>query len=308
MELDHVKSLVERKDEGLSPKFEYTHHNKTYQDIPLTVKGEDVVFVNNGDIIHVHYSSVNLLEISKTNSSIRNIRFNVLNSNDPVQDCQRCNHVSKCWHASTNNVTLNLLTCRIQYGIKEDNSLKHFFAMIKPKLQKVTKHYSNVVWADFEVYEENIAEMQAAIYDAVKTSYRVSSVLYITPYLFNFPAGVISRWLRNKISASLKYYKAHYLTDTISCDIQETEEMMYDDYIYAVKDLIEDGVTLTTDEYRILKFLMMNAREDRHPLRMCDRLLNYVEATTKLSKIEVRSILKNAKEKLINRIEGNEDE
>lgn len=298
MTLEEVHSLLERKSIGLIPKFSFSRDNLPYEEVPLSISGEFLNFIINKEIVQVHYSDVELIEINKTNQSIRSLGLPIL-QNDPVQDCQRCNHVQKCWYASTNNITLNLLTCRIKYGIKENTSLRHFLNMIKPKLQKVTKQYSSIVWADSEAYEENMAEMQAAVYDAIKSSYNISSVLYITAYLFNFPAGVITRWARNRINMNLKYYSVHHLTDTVQPDFHETDEIKTDDYIYAVLDIIEDGKTLSIDEYRVLKFLTKNGREDRHKVRMMDGLINHLEAVTSMSKTEIRDNFKSAKDKLV---------
>jgi hypothetical protein len=301
MTLEEVKSLIKRKDSGLVPKFSFLFEGSPYEEIPLSLSGEFLNFIVNKEIIPVHFSEVELVEINKSNTPIRNIGLPILQE-DPVQDCQRCNHVQKCWFASTNNITLNLLTCRIKYGIKENASLRHFFTMIKPKLQKITKQYTSVVWADSESYEENMAEMQAAVYDAIKSSYNISSVLYITAYLFSFPAGVVTRWARNKINSNLKYYSTHQLTDTFGTDSHDVWEIDTDDYIYAVFDIIEDGKTLTTDEYRILSFLMKNAREDRHRVRMMDGLIAHLENLTNMSKTDIRDNFKSAKEKLIEAI------
>lgn len=301
MTLEEIKSLIDRKKTGLVPKFSFLKKEVSYEEVPLSITGEFVNFIVNKQIIQIHYSNLELTEINKANTPIRNLGLPIL-QNDPVQDCQRCNHIQKCWFASTNNITLNLLTCRIKYGIKENASLRHFFAMIKPKLQKVTKQYTSVVWADSECYEENMAEMQAAVYDAIKSSYNISSVLYITAYLFSFPAGVVTRWARNRINSNLKYYSTHHLTDTFGTDSHDIWEIDSDDYIYAVFDIIEDGKTLTTDEYRILAFLMKNAREDRHRVRMMDGLIAHLEGMTGMSKTEIREKFKFAKEKLLEAI------
>lgn len=298
MTLEEVQSLIKRKEIGLVPKFSFLYEGNNYQEVPLSLTGEFVNFIVNKQIIQVHYSNLSLLEINKANERLRTLGLPILQEN-PVQDCQRCNHVQKCWFASINNITLNLLTCRIKYGIKENSSLRHLLTMIKPKLQKVTKQYTSVVWADGESYEENMAEMQAAVYDAIKTSYNISSVLYITAYLFSFPAGVVTRWARNKINNSLKYYSVHQLTDSAISEDEEIEEINTDDYIYAVFDYIEDGKTLSTQEYRILSYLMRNGREDRHRVRMIDGLINHLETVTGMSKTEIRDNFKSAKDKLI---------
>lgn len=301
MTLEEVQSLIKRKDDGLIPKFAFSFKGSSHEEVPLSLSGEFVNFILDREIVQVHFSDLSLVEINKSNERIRNLGLPILQEN-PVQDCQNCNHIQKCWFASTNNITLNLLTCRIKYGIKENASLRHFLAMIKPKLQKVTKQYTSVVWADSESYEENMAEMQAAVYDAIKSSYNISSVLYITAYLFSFPAGVVTRWARNKINTNLKYYSTHQLTDTFSSETHDVWEIDSDDYIYAVYDMIEDGKTLTTDEYRVLSFLMKNAREDRHRVRMMDGLINHLESVTDMSKTEVRDNFKSAKDKLVEAI------
>lgn len=298
MNLEQVKSLMSKKNLGLVPKFSFSYKGNVYEEVPISLTGDNLNFILDKNIVQINYSEVSLLEINKADERIRTLNLPIL-KNDPVQDCQRCNHIQKCWFASTNNVTLNLLTCRIKYGIKENSSLRHLLNMIKPKLQKVTKQYTSIVWADSESYEENMAEMQAAVYDAIKSSYNISSVLYVTAYLFSFPAGVITRWARNKINSNLKYYSVHHLTDNAVPEDHEVEEIDTDDYIYAVYKFIEDGKTLSTQEYRILSFLMKNAREDRHKIRMMDGLINHLEEVTNMSKTEIRDNFRSAKDKLV---------
>lgn len=299
MTLDEIQSLLNRKNIGLVPKFSFSYNNSSYEEVPLSLSGDFLNFIIDKEIIKVHFSEVDLLEINKATTPIRNLGLPILQE-DPVQDCQRCNHVQKCWFASINNITLNLLTCRIKYGIKENSSLKIFFNMIHPKLQKSSNEYTNLVWADNYSYEENISEMKAAIYESIKIHYNISSVSYITSYLFGFPAGVVTRFIRNKINAGLKYYHLHHLTDDNYESIDNiTSEYTYDDYIYAALDVINDGKTLTTSEYRVISFFLNASREDRHSIRMIDGLTKYLENNINLSKSEIRDNFKCAKEKLI---------
>lgn len=221
------------------------------------------------------------------------------------QNCAECPHIDKCWKPTqnkTNNIIINLLVCRIQNDIYRDKSTRLLLAMVRPQLQRMSRQIRDAALSEHTLnYDNLINEMESVIVEHILDHYIIGEIAFFTYYLFGFPNGVMRKWLLWKINNNTKFFSRHYLVDE---PIQEDsynpheEEDPTSKRIQSAFDCIDDGITLRASEYRVMKFCLKNARDNR-PTRMVDGLHLYMAEKMSISRTRVTQHFRNAKRKLV---------
>lgn len=216
------------------------------------------------------------------------------------QDCAVCPHIDKCWKTTTNNIIINLLVCRIQLSIKREPSTQRLLQMFRPQLQKMARQIRDESMNSHSLdYADLIAEMESVIVEHILDHYIIGEIAYFTYYLFGYPNGVMRKWIMWRVNNNRKFFSRHYLVD------EPIVEETYDPYenqdnhkVQNALDHIEDGLTLRVSEYRVMKFCLKNAHDDR-PTRMVDGLHLYMAEKMEISRTRVTQHFRNAKNKLL---------
>ena len=217
------------------------------------------------------------------------------------QDCYKCPHIDKCWKTSTNNIIINLLVCRIQINKEKNKSTKLLLKMFRPQLQKMATQISNDRLGSYISSTDLIHEMESVIIEHIISHYIIGEIAYFTYYLFGFPNGVMRKWMLWKTNQDRKVYNNHYLVDEPISIEDDTpillEENQKNERIEHAKRVIDDGITLRASEYRVMKFCLENARDNRNT-RMIDGLHLYLANQMNISRTRVTQHFRNAKKKL----------
>lgn len=227
------------------------------------------------------------------------------------QECSRCPHINKCWKTSVNNIIINLLVCRIQNKIERQKSTVVLLQMIRPQLQKMARSMKDDYVGSSLQLDELVREMESTVVEHILTHYVIGEIAYFTYYLFGYPNGIMRKWVAWRLAKSKKFFNTHYLTedpyqdpDTASYDpYAETQ----DDRIATASAMVDDCTTLRTNEYRIMKFCLMNAHDDRQT-RMVDGLHLYMARVMEISRTRVTQHFRNAKQRILNEVDGEREE
>lgn len=205
------------------------------------------------------------------------------------QDCQSCPLQTKCWDTSRNPsdevLALNLLVCRMKLGIKRDRSTKLLLQLLEPKVQSIVKFiYSKCNVPDRRTLH---GEVQSQIVEYLLTEYKLGERAWPLHFLFARPKGVMTGWaLRyiEKANSDQRVLAAGFepgveieaLVDDINASItsgwitqspdtppatDESDDLRSDIPLSSARRTVEDGVTLTTREYRVLRFMLTHAED-----------------------------------------------
>lgn len=238
----------------------------------------------------------------------RKARLRVIQPNNtvmPVQDCGACKNIANCWdlNAKEEHIILNMLVCRIKRNIEVNRSAKLFLQMVRPKLKTFAKTSVRGTNIDLGVA---LADLESQTIEYIQQSYVMGEIAYILHYLFGQPNGVIRHFANNYARKTRKYEETHVLED-----LEASDESAYDPYnpsdehetdlTKAARSVIDDGVTLTLHEYRVLSFCLANATEAKRPL---NGLHVYLSRTMKVVRARVTRIYKDASEKVAREVHG----
>lgn len=220
------------------------------------------------------------------------------------QNCSVCPHIDKCWKTTTNNIIINLLVCRIQIGLERDASTKLLLKMFRPQLQKTARQLrdSNTTNQVTLSYPDLIHEMESVIVEHIISDYIIGEIAYFTPYIFGYPNGVMRKWTVWKLNQQKRFFGTHYLTDDprpiLDEEAYEPFEEDSDNKINIALQHIDDGVTLRASEYRVMKFCLKNAHDNR-PTRMVDGLHLYMAKKMEISRTRVTVHFRKAKNRIL---------
>jgi hypothetical protein len=250
----------------------------------------------------------------------------------PNQVCCNCKHIYKCRSRRTTsgkvlsdrNDTINLLVCRLKIDINIDQSATSLLKLFRPGMINLVadaKRRANGVNVDFD---EMLAEMQSFTIESIMTKYRIGELNPITNFLFDIKSGYLVKWSRWYVTKLRRFYGRHVLSgygqnedefefsddgdgghtvgdavwdssaeESIMAFQARAQHTLSDD----VNSIIEDSITLNTNEYRAIKFCLQNAN-DSNDVRMIDGLHIQLARLMGVSRPRVTRLYKRGKDKL----------
>lgn len=219
-----------------------------------------------------------------------------------AQDCSICKNSKNCWEEGIKDehVILNLLTCRIKRGIDVNRSVRLFLRMVRPKLKTYAKIAIKGTSIDLDIA---LADLESATIEYIQNHYMMGEIAFPLHYLFGHPNGVIYHYANNYGKKTRRYEDTHELhsegqdedggedyAPPPDEEENETEETR------RAREIIDDGVTLTGEEYQVLQFCLANAAEGKRPL---NGLHIYISKVTGIPRTKVAKIYKDATEKVV---------
>jgi len=198
------------------------------------------------------------------------------------QDCASCALAPKCWMPgiSVRHVVTNLLVCRLKFGLEKDRSAKLLLELLRPKLAKMATEISTApgVWgADFTTV---LSDLETATIEQILTYYTMGEIGYPLHYLFGKPNGVIRRYAQSYVTRIHKRANTELIgsgRDTkkgplaqVADESQDLDQILDNQSMTALaglaNELIDDGLTLRTSEYRVVRFCLDNMTDEKKPL------------------------------------------
>lgn len=251
----------------------------------------------------------------------------------PKQTCPTCPNLHKCFdlltHSgnpiSSSNVVINILVCRLQLGINREQSTANLLHIFKPgmiRLLSNAKQHANLNQHDLD---NLFVEMQTTAIEYLLYDYKIGDRGRATPYLFDPYNGFLTKWVKWMIGKHKRFYGHHEMFDPHAAtsdeeaehiDVHETmdggwDSLLSDQYnaeanesnnrgtemLTRAMDIIDDGVTLNSNEYRVLKFCLSNGNES-NASRHIDGLHIYLSRLMRVSRPRITRLYKRGVEKL----------
>lgn len=232
---------------------------------------------------------------------------------------------------SSRNVLINILVCRLQLGINKDDAARMLIELYKPGMMRLL-YNAKAMYKDRVVdINEAFNDISSAAIELMQHDYRIGDRGRLTPYLFDPHQGFLTKWVKWYFNKCKKFYSQHELHPTSGSTnsgddnvdgIDELERSDGGDYgmsslidqsrdygdeennakvsemLETVVAIIEDGVTLNSNEYRVLKFCMQNANELNNT-RYIDGLHIYLSKLMGVSRPRCTRLYKRAKQKVM---------
>lgn len=244
-------------------------------------------------------------------------------------------HTNKGKTVSTQNILININICRLQLGIKRDDAVRNLLQILRPGMVRLISHARQTSSMPGLDMDQLLLDMQSMAIEYLLYDYKIGDRGRATPYLFNPQQGFLIKWLKWTIGKSRRFYSHHELYDPVSestdddCGdqpqympyasmgktsetswssvLQGGDSMKYDPYNDAqaetfaryqtILDIIEDGITLNSNEYRVIKFCMTNGNE-LNTTRHIDGLHIYLAKLMGVSRPRITRLYKRSQEKL----------
>lgn len=202
------------------------------------------------------------------------------------QDCQACPLREKCWNMSKSPsddvLVINLLVCRLKLGIKRESSARLLLKMLQPKVTSLANFINKR--CDVDDFQTLQLEIQSAVIEYLLSEYKLGERAWPLHYLFARPRGVITGWAMKYIErkhsdarmmsmavtpdvefeASLAEYNAAVTQGQITSGphiepADEPEPPATDVPVEDALKFVDDGMTLSAREYRVLRFCLSHA-------------------------------------------------
>ena len=261
------------------------------------------------------------------------------------QNCMSCTNLQKCWAQETNsgntisaqNVAINILVCRLQLGIKQDDAVKNILSIFKPGILRLLTY---VKQTDPNLDADQIfADMQTTAIEYLLYDYKIGDRGRATPYLFDPQHGFLTKWVRWAAGKQRKFYSQHELysplapsdDDNSSTNAEDdgkgayhiqysaqnrvagtswdairqsgdtqNEDTAPSELVKRSMEIIDDGITLNSNEYRVIKFCLAHSNE-ANASRHIDGLHIYLTRLLDVSRPRITRMYRRAKVKIINR-------
>lgn len=199
------------------------------------------------------------------------------------------------------HIITNLLVCRIKRGIEVNRSARLFLQMVRPKLKMLAHQAVRDSAIDLEVA---LADLESQTIEYLQHYYVLGEIAYPLHYLFGQPNGVMRHFANNYARKTRKYEDSCVLFDDnkaiqsrleadLALNVDKEETHTRETQI--ARSVVDDGLSLSLLEYRVLKFCMHNALEARRPL---NGLHVYLARTMNLVRARVTRIFKDACDKV----------
>ena len=239
------------------------------------------------------------------------------------QKCGECRYSAKCYaeRASPRNVVINILACRIRQNINRNESSRLLLEMIRPNLIRLIADARNKVGSHYIDADNLLADLESRVIESLlsEDGYRIGESAYLTEYLFgtNPKTGWVKKWILWGFSKNQRFHKRHVLTGTrMGQDDEEktnedqvtpiNEELYYsyepdnsnDDAIKLIMGIIDDGVTLNANEYRVISFCLAHANESNRT-RLIDGTHTYLSSIMGVSRPRITRLFSVGRMKLL---------
>lgn len=201
------------------------------------------------------------------------------------QNCSECKHVNKCFALRTNagtpvshrNVMINILVCRLKLRINTDETAETLMAMLRPGMVRLITNSASAAPSAAIDFDTMLADMRSETIYLLSKDYSIGDFLVATAYLLG-PTGKIVKWAKWYTSRAVGYNINHELMpylyydrssfdedgeETVDTNQPAVPDDSEDDEAYAPAALaiLDDGVTLSSREHRVLAFCLQNANE-----------------------------------------------
>jgi hypothetical protein len=211
------------------------------------------------------------------------------------QDCARCRSLSTCWkpELSEKQIVVNLLVCRMQRGVARESSTKLLLNMVRPKIQKTARRMRPL--RHVEPLADMMRDLETEAVVALLSDYRMGEATHPLRWLFGQPHGAIARYAQQEVQRTQRKRGRMFSYGSVSGEANDASfddrlrrlnhvitggkmntlpaetSVLPDEYdplaeirllTQDVLAVVDDGVTLPLDEYRIFRFCLTNARED----------------------------------------------
>lgn len=241
------------------------------------------------------------------------------------QECGSCLYVMKCYSEKTTprNVVINILACRIRLDIDRNESSKLLLQMIRPSLINLAHDAIVRVGNGYINMDTLIMDLESRVIECLiddENGYRIGESAYLTEYLFgtNPKTGWAKKWVLWNFQRHRRFYSKHSLfgnspqsdagyevsdTDRHAIAAYESistleEECTNKNLITAVKNIIEDGITLNANEYRVIAFCLSHANES-NKTRLIDGTHTYLSKVMGVSRPRITRLYAVARRKLL---------
>lgn len=245
------------------------------------------------------------------------------------QKCGGCLYSPKCFaeKASPRNITINILACRIRNGINANESAKLLLEMIRPKLIDLVSTARSRVGDVYIDMRSLLMDLESRVIECLLSpdGYKIGGPAFLTHYLFGTSphTGWVKKWILWNFTKDQKFYKRHMLLDIysdqekddttsyshhesklVAAAIADYESSQVDPYdrnnsMSAVREIVEDGVTLNVNEYRVISFCMTYANESNRS-RLIDGTHTYLAEIMGVSRPRITRLFFTARTKITN--------
>ena len=245
-------------------------------------------------------------------------------------------HTNKGNPISTQNVLINVLICRLQLGIQRDDAAKNLIKLYRPGMIRLLTHAKqsgNIIGTDMD---QLLQDMQSTMIEYLLYDYKIGDRGRATPYLFDPHQGFLTKWVKWVVGKNRRFYLHHelfspldehsgngedgaevsYHAEQISTQdnassswgaiLEGTGSMIYNPYaqedtastmVKQIVDIIDDGITLNSNEYRVMRFCLTNSNESNNT-RHIDGLHIYLGRLMGVSRPRITRLYKRAKDKI----------
>jgi len=249
------------------------------------------------------------------------------------QTCSTCPHQLKCWAVKTNtgkpvstqNIIINILICRLQLDINRNIAATNLIQIFRPGMIRLLSHVKQSGNTPGMSMDQLLTDMQSTMIEYLLYDYKIGDRGRATPYLFDPHQGFLTKWVKWIVGKNRRFYSHHEFHSGSSNSDGDTDEEYQDaesggksnswmsileggshcndadnettSMIQEVSDIIEDGVTLNSNEYRVIKFCMQHANES-NSTRHIDGLHISLAKLMHVSRPRITRLYKRARDKL----------
>jgi len=207
-------------------------------------------------------------------------------------------------------------------GIKSNESAKLLLEMIRPSLIKLVTNAVTRVGSGYIDMDSLIRDLESRVIECLidENGYRIGESAYLTEYLFgtNPKTGWVRKWILWDFSKHKRFYSRHNLSGTnpksdSAEDVSDTDRSAIAEYeansafeqdhtdkdtIQALMGIIDDGMTLNANEYRVIAFCLSHANES-NKTRLIDGTHTYLSTIMGVSRPRITRLYAVARKKLL---------
>lgn len=235
---------------------------------------------------------------------------------------------------STQNILINLNICRLQLGIERDKAAANLLQILRPGMIRLLSHVKQSGGAYGMDMDQLLQDMRSTTIEYLVNDYKIGDRGRATPYLFDPHQGFLTKWVKWVTGKNRRFYMHHELVNpsdsyypddgeeaygvnystqgsggSASWDsiMESSDSLRYDPYstsddnksgmVQKVTDIIEDGMTLNSNEYRVIKFCMVNGNE-ANSTRHIDGLHIYLAKLMGVSRPRITRLYARSKHKI----------
>ena len=173
-------------------------------------------------------------------------------------------------------MAVNLLTCRLERGIQTARTTRALLQIVDPKVQEVARGLGRAIrYSARTAHRDLVAEIQSVVIEKLLTTYMMGEPIHPLYWLFGRPAGAVTAWAQRRQRAARrdKYRYGSLGTFDSDADLMKNSDAVvipaheYDEHaaererLARVLAVLDDGLTLSALEYRVVAFCFRNARE-----------------------------------------------